>query len=267
MTTLHGRVALVTGGLRGIGYAVCRQLAGQGATVHVADLTPADDSACLSIMASLGGAARYLQLDVSDEAAWLRATASIRAASGRLDMLVANAGTDLVAPVEHIALADWRRLMSVNLDGVFLATKHCVALLDAAGRSTPAGSSIVNVSSILGLVGYANTAAYNASKGAVRLFTKATAIEFAQARRPIRVNSVHPGFVRTPLLQAGMQRGADAGAGPSAAALIDALAAQTPNGRVAEPDEIAAVIAFLASDGSSYMTGSDVAVDGGWTAQ
>ena len=267
MTNLQGRVALVTGGLHGIGHAVCKALLEDGASVHLSDLAPADDAECRSIMAGLGAAALYVQLDGADEAAWLRAVAAIGAAGGRLDILVANAGIDLVGPVDQIALADWRRLMSVNLEGVFLATKHCAALLDRSGRNTPAGSSIVNVSSILGLVGYGSTAAYNASKGAVRLITKATAIEFAQARRPIRVNSVHPGFVRTPLLQAGMQRGAEAGAGPSAAALIDGLAAQTPIGRVAEPAEIAAVIAFLASDGSSYMTGSEVTIDGGWTAQ
>ena len=263
---LDGRVALVTGGLRGIGHATCAELAAAGAVLYAADLAPqADGQACVS--ETLGRRAHYLQLDVADEAAWLRAIAIIRAGHGRLDMLVANAGIDLVGPVELTALADWRRLMSINLDGVFLATKHCTALLDEAGRTTPAGSSVVNVSSILGLVGFPNTSAYNASKGAVRMFTKATALEFALARRPIRVNSVHPGFVRTPLLDEGMRRAAEAGAGSSSAALIDGLAAQTPNGRVAEASEIAAVIAFLASDGSSYMTGSEVVVDGGWTAQ
>jgi NAD(P)-dependent dehydrogenase (short-subunit alcohol dehydrogenase family) len=201
---LAGRAALVTGGLRGIGQASCALLLAAGAKVYVTDITAPDDAECVSIMAELGAQAKYVRLNVSDEAAWADAIAAIRADGGRLDILVANAGTDLVGPVDEITLADWRRLMSVNVDGVFLATKHCTPLLEEAGHGTPAGSSIINVSSILGLVGYANTAAYNASKGAVRLFSKATAIEFAQARRPIRVNSVHPGFVRTPLLNAGI---------------------------------------------------------------
>jgi NAD(P)-dependent dehydrogenase (short-subunit alcohol dehydrogenase family) len=264
---LAGRAALVTGGLRGIGYASCAALLEEGARVYVADLPPPDDAECIAIMATLGAQARYLRLNVTDEAAWIAALGAVRAETGRLDILVSNAGTDLVGDVETIALADWRRLMSVNVDGVFLGTKHCTSLLETGGRTTPAGSSIINVSSIMGLVGYAGTSAYNTSKGAVRLFTKATAIEFARARRPIRVNSVHPGFVRTPLLTAGMQRWVDAGAAPSAQALIDGLAEQTPNGRVAEPHEIGAVIAFLASDASSYMTGAEIAVDGGWTAQ
>lgn len=267
MSGLAGRVALVTGGLRGIGHAACVALLQSGARVYVTDLDAADAAPCAAIMAALGPEARYLRLDVADEAAWIAAVATIRAQTDRLDTLVANAGTDLVGPVDTTALADWRRLMSINVDGVFLATKHCAALLEQGGRQTPAGSSIINVSSILGLVGYPNTAAYNTTKGAVRLFTKATAIEFAHARRPIRVNSVHPGFVRTPLLEAGMQRWVDRGAGTSVAALIDSLAAQTPNGRIAEPGEIGAVIDFLASDASSYMTGAEIAVDGGWTAQ
>ena len=264
---LAGRTALVTGGLQGIGHAACTALLAAGASVYVTDLSAPDDTDCLAIMARLGKRARYLKLNVTDEAAWEAAIAAIKGEDGRLDIVVANAGTDLVGAIEEIKLADWRRLMSINVDGVFLATKHCTKLLEASGHMTPAGSSIINVSSIMGLVGYAQTAAYNTSKGAVRLFTKATAIEFARGRRPIRVNSIHPGFVRTPLLQTGMQRLVDVGAGESVVSLIDTLAEQTPNGRVADASEIAAVIVFLAGDGSSYMTGAEIAVDGGWTAQ
>jgi NAD(P)-dependent dehydrogenase (short-subunit alcohol dehydrogenase family) len=266
-TPLSGRVALVTGGLAGIGLAACQHLLADGAIVYAGDLPAATDARWEEAMRGLGPHARYLRLDVAEESAWVAAAAAIRFEQGRLDILVSNAGTDLVGAVDTISLADWRRLMSINLDGVFLGTKHCAALLDETGRTTPAGSSIVNISSIMGMVGYSETSAYNTSKGAVRLFTKATAIEFARARRPIRVNSVHPGFVRTPLLSAGMQRWVDTGVAESVTALIDELAQQTPNGRVADASEIASVIAFLASDGSSYMTGAEIAVDGGWTAQ
>jgi NAD(P)-dependent dehydrogenase (short-subunit alcohol dehydrogenase family) len=139
-------------------------------------------------------------------------------------------------------------------------------LLAESGASTPCGSSVINVSSIMGLVGYSETSAYNTSKGAVRLFTKSVAIEFASKRTPIRVNSLHPGFVNTPLLAAGMRRWVEQGAAAKVQDLIDALAAATPNGRIAEPAEIAGAAFFLASDDSSYCTGSELIVDGGWTA-
>ncbi|HLY58152.1 MAG TPA: SDR family oxidoreductase [Stellaceae bacterium] len=264
---IEGRVGLVTGGLRGIGRACVERLLRDGATVYLGDLSAAGDDIVRQSLAELGDRARYLQLDVTEEAHWVAAEAAIRGASGRLDILVSNAGTDHAAPIEQVSLADWRRLMSVNLDGVFLATKTMAALLDEGGRKTPAGASIVNISSIMGMVGMAEVSAYNASKGGVRLFTKSMALEFAKAKRPIRVNSVHPGFVMTPLLEAGMKRWAARSGSADGQVLIDAVAQMTPVGRLARPAEIAAVVAFLASDDASYMTGAEIAVDGGWTAQ
>jgi NAD(P)-dependent dehydrogenase (short-subunit alcohol dehydrogenase family) len=139
-------------------------------------------------------------------------------------------------------------------------------LLAQTGKNTRFGSSIINISSILGLVGYVDTSAYNTGKGAVRLFTKSVAIEFAKKRTPIRVNSIHPGFVKTPLLEIGMQKWVAMGLADKAQDLIDGLAAATPNGRLAESSEIAGAAYFLASDDSSYCTGSELVVDGGWTA-
>lgn len=252
MSRLEGRVALVTGGLRGIGRAIAERLLADGARVMLADLAEDADAD----LAVLGENAAYARLDVSDEAGWGRAVEAIERRFGRLDILVANAGIGGTGPVREMALADWRGTMSVNLDGVFLATKHCCDLLGRSGADWAGGAAIVNVSSIMGLVALPGVSAYNASKGAVRLFTKSTALEFAAGKLPIRVNSVHPGFVETPLL-----------VDTSTQEAIDFYTASTPVGRMAQPREIASVVAFLASDDASYMTGSELVVDGGYTAQ
>lgn len=266
-TRLAGRVAMVTGALRGIGIAIAERYLAEGAEVILADLKAADDAETVAVMKRLGQAASYVRLDVAQEADWQAAAGTVRARFGRLDVLVNNAGVDCVGAVETLGMDAWRRIMAINVDGVFLGTKHFTALLSETGKTSSAGSSIINISSIMGLVGYSETSAYNASKGAVRLFSKATAIEFAQKRMAIRVNSIHPGFVKTPLLDIGMQRWADEGLAPSAQALIDGLDAATPLGRIARPEEIAGAAFFLASDDSSYCTGSELVVDGGWTAQ
>ena len=267
MNRFSGRVALVTGGLRGIGLAVVERFLAEGAEVIIADLKPAEDGDVTATLARLGNSAHYRALNVTQEAQWQAAGSWVRERFGRLDVLVGNAGTDCVGPVETLKYEDWQRIMSINVDGLFLGTKHFTQLLSETGKKTMGGASIVNISSIMGLVGYAETSAYNTSKGAARLFSKATAIEFAQKRMAIRVNSVHPGFVRTPLLEIGMQRWVDQGLAEKAQDLIDGLDAATPLGRIAEPSEIAAAIAFLASDDASYVTGAELAVDGGWTAQ
>lgn len=266
MSRLEGRVALISGALRGIGRAIAERYHAEGAHVVLTDLAAPDDSAATGALAQLP-AARYYRLDVAVEDDWKRAERGLRADYGRLDILVNNAGVDCTGAVEELELSAWRRIMSINVDGVFLGTKTLAPLLAQTGRNTRFGSTIINVSSMLGLVGYADTSAYNTGKGAVRLFTKSVAIEFAKKRTPIRVNSIHPGFVRTPLLEIGMQRWVAAGMAQKAQDLIDALAAATPNGRIAEPSEIAGAAYFLASDDSSYCTGSELVIDGGWTAE
>lgn len=267
MNRLAGRVALVTGALKGIGLACVERFLAEGARVILTDLAAEGTAEPEGVLARLGADACYIRLDVAEAMDWLAALPRIRAAFGRLDIAVANAGVDCTGAVEDITLAAWRRIMGVNVDGVFLTVKTLTPLLAETGASTPAGSSIVIVSSIMGLVGMSEVSPYNTSKGAVRLFAKSVGLEFAEKRTPIRVNSVHPGFVRTPLLEAGMDRWAARPGAPSAADLIAGVAASTPNGRVGEPGEIAAAIAFLASDDASYMTGSELVVDGGWTAR
>ncbi|ANU08442.1 SDR family NAD(P)-dependent oxidoreductase [Paraurantiacibacter namhicola] len=262
----EGRIALVTGGLRGIGAATATMLAERGATVIVGDIVPQEDPEVTDFLASLGAGANYLTLDVADEAHWIAAREFIAEEFGRLDVLVNNAGVDCVGPVESIEIDAWRRMMAVNSDGVFLGTKHLTRLLSAAGAKSPCGAAIVNVSSMLGMVGMADVSPYSASKGAVRAFTKAIAAEFNAKKQPIRVNSVHPGFVHTPMLERGMQA-ADAGESGAGAAMLAGLEAATPIGRIARPAEVAEAICFLASDAASFCTGSELTVDGGWTAQ
>jgi len=264
---LEGRVALISGGLRGIGLACVERFLAEGAEVVLTDLDAADSALAQETLARLGQAASYVTANVTREEDWRATLAAVEQRHGALHILVNNAGTDLTGAVETITLESWRRIMAVNVDGVFLGTKTFVPLLAKSGEGLPGGSSIINVSSIMGLVGYSEVSAYNASKGAVRLFTKGIAIEFAQKQMPIRANSVHPGFVRTPLLEAGFQRWVDSGFAEKKQDLVDAMSATTPNGRLAAPHEIAAGIFFLASADASYMTGSEMVIDGGWTAQ
>lgn len=267
MTRLSGKVALVSGGLRGIGLAIAERYLAEGARVVVADLAAPDSTSVTETLHSLGTNAGYIQMDVAQESQWRTAEAHVRDTHGRLDILVNNAGIDCTSAVESLEYEAWRRIMSINVDGVFLGTKTFTPLLAATGAKTRYGSSVINISSIMGLVGYGDTSAYNAGKGAVRLFTKAVAIEFAQKRTPIRVNSIHPGFVDTPLLEIGMRKWAALGMGKTAQDLIDGIAAATPVGRLADPEEIAGAAFFLASDDSSYCTGSELVIDGGWTAR
>lgn len=264
---LEGRVAFVSGGLRGIGLAIVERYVAEGAQVVLSDLDPAEGDAVRAAIGRLGNSASYLRADVTSQADWQAALDHVSQRHGRLDVLVNNAGIDLTGPVEELDLEGWRRIMAINVDGVFLGTRTFVPLLAQSGASVKGGASVINVSSIMGIVGYSEVSAYNASKGAVRLFTKGIAIEFATKRMPIRANSIHPGFVLTPLLNAGFQRWVDKGFAEKPQDLVDTMAATTPIGRLADPSEIAGAAFFLASEDSSYMTGAELVIDGGWTAQ
>ena len=264
---LQGRIAFISGGLRGIGLAIAERFVTEGASVVVSDLDAADSAPAAEVMEKLGSSASYVRADVTSEADWERVRDHVRARHGKLHILVNNAGTDLTGPVETLSMDGWRRIMAINVDGVFLGTRAFVPMLGESGADFKGGSSIINVSSIMGIVGYSEVSAYNASKGAVRMFTKGIAIEFAQKKVPIRANSLHPGFVVTPLMQAGFQRWVEKGFASSPQELMDTMAATTPTGRLADPSELAGAAFFLASEDSSYMTGAELVVDGGWTAQ
>lgn len=246
MDMLKGRTALVTGAASGIGRATAHRLAQEGAQVRLVDRN-ADGLA--RVHEELAGDHRLYQLDVTDEAGWIALADKV----DRLDILVNNAGFGVFRSIADTTLEHWRSIMAVNLDSVFLATKYLLPLL----AKSPYGGTIVNMSSIRGIAGAANTASYCASKGGVRMFTKATALECAALGNNVRANSIHPGHVATPLTAGAHVSDEDRGA----------LLADTPIGRKATPDEIADAILFLASDGSRYMTGAELVVDGGSTAQ
>lgn len=255
MTRFKDKVCVVTGGAKGIGEATARRLAAEGGAVMVLDLKYEEAERSAGHVVQAGGYAEGYACDVADEAAVRRVFAEIEQHHGRVDVLVNNAGTSGPGgPIEDATLAEWEALLAVNLNGVFLCTREALIRMKARG-----GGAIVNISSIFGLVGSADAAAYHASKGAVRLLTKATALQVAKLG--IRVNSVHPGFVDTPLVRAYAE-----GSG-HAEELLRGLAALHPVGRLGRAEEVASVIAFVASDEASFMTGSEVVVDGGYTAQ
>ncbi len=246
MEGLESKVALISGGASGIGEASAITLAKYGVKVVIGDV---DDKGAKKVGEKIrknGGEAIELHLDVSDEASWEKAVEEAVKTYGGLDILVNNAGIGIGGDVETEAKETWDKLIGVNQTGVWLGMKVGGKAIKKSG-----GGSIINISSIFGLVGgFGANIAYHASKGAVRLMTKNAAIRWA--KEGIRVNSVHPGFIETPLL-------GELDRAP--------LVACTPLGRLGDPQEVANCVAFLASDLSSYMTGSELVVDGAWTAQ
>lgn len=248
---LENKVALISGGARGMGAAEARMFAREGARVIIGDILEEEGRRTESEIAENGGECLFVKLEVTSEADWQRAVSTAVARFGKLDILVNNAGVVARGILEDTSVEEWERVMAVNAKGVFLGTKAAIPAMRKAG-----GGAIINISSISGMVGQANIQpVYNASKGAVRLFTKAAAVQYA--RDGIRVNSVHPGAVDTPMAAARL-------ADPE---LQKQAAAQIPLGRTGQPDDIAYGVLFLASDESSFMTGSELVIDGGYTAQ
>ena len=251
MGRMDGKVALISGGARGQGAAEARLFAQEGAKVVIGDLLDMDGMRVAAEIAELGGEAVYVHLDVTREEDWQSAVQAAVSAFGKLDVLVNNAGIWRRGRVEDTTVEDWDAVQNVNSKGVFLGTKAAIPEMRKAG-----GGSVINISSTAGLVGGPRSTAYTASKGAVRLFTKATAIQYAG--EGIRSNSIHPGPIDTEMIQQVWQ-GEDNSREESIA--------RTPLGRVGTVDDIAYGALFLASDESSFMTGSELVIDGGSTAQ
>ena len=253
MKGLEDKTVVVTGGALGIGAATCERLVEEGCRVAVADI---DADAAERLAGRLGARAAGWQADVADEAAVSGLFDAVARQFGRIDALVNNAGISGASkPPHELTLEEWREVMRVNLDGVFLCTKHAVPHLKQSG-----GGSIVNLSSIYGIIGARDIPPYHASKGAVREMTKVDALLYAADR--IRVNSVHPGFIWTPLVEALAEESEQ-----GKEAFRRELDALHPLGHVGEPEDIAAGIAYLASDDAKFLTGSELVIDGGYTAR
>lgn len=245
MGRLEGKIALVTGGASGIGAACVERFLAEGARVVSTDTAEQDRAAANNFLP--------LEHDVACETSWEKVVAQTVGTHGRLDILVNNAGVSMREPasISETGFADWRRILSVNLDGVFLGLKHGMRAM------APTGGAIVNMGSIHSFVAIPNAAGYCASKGAVLLLTKTAALEGAAMDPPIRVNSVHPGYIRTPLVD---RRARDIPGWQSR------MEAKIPAGRMGRPEEAATAVLNLVTDESAYMTGSAVTIDGGYTA-
>lgn len=247
---LEGKVALISGGARGMGATEAKMFAREGAKVVIGDVLEEEGRQTEAEINETGGECLFVKLDVTSEAEWQMAVATAVARFGKLDILVNNAGIFRGNRVEDTTSEEWDQVMDINAKGVFLGTKHSIPEMRKAG-----GGSIVNISSVAGLVGNPYSSAYNASKGAVRLLTKSTAIQYA--KDGIRANSIHPGVIVTPMTQ-------DVVNDPS---FREFRLAANPISRLGQPADIAYGALYLASDESSFVTGSELVIDGGWTAQ
>lgn len=257
MGRLQDKVCLVTGAARGIGLATAELFAREGARVLLTDLDQAAGLAAANALGGQGLSVGFLQQDVTDEAQWRKTFDFCERLFGGLDVLVNNAGVGAFCDVERMTMEQWRHTLACNLDSVFLGTQLAI------GRMRARGGSIINVASIEGLIGEPLVPAYNASKGGVRLFTRSVAAHCARRGYAIRINALCPGYVETPMVQGALAAAPD----EQAQDMLAYLRQRIPMGRMARAEEIAKAMLFLASDDSSYMTGADLVVDGGYLAQ
>ncbi|MEP0070926.1 glucose 1-dehydrogenase [Pyruvatibacter sp.] len=267
---LAGKVALVTGGSRGLGAASALGLAREGASVVVSDLRADEGQVVVDAILNEGGKAVFIAHDVTKEDQWEAAVAKAEDEFGALHILVNNAG---VAPageyIEDLKLEDYKRVTEIDMDSVFLGCKHGIRSIKKYTTKEAADGAIINISSVMGIVGFPRNADYNAAKGGVRIMTKVAALECAELGYGIRVNSIHPGFIDTALVRDAVEEGTkrpDA-VFQSSNEMIDMLVMAHPLGKLGDPRDIGDAVVFLASSRSGFVTGTELVVDGGYTIQ
>ncbi|MEM7018466.1 MAG: glucose 1-dehydrogenase [Pseudomonadota bacterium] len=251
MGRVQDKVALITGAASGLGQAMAERLAEEGAKIVVADIDVENGQ---KVAADIGENAVFISLDVTSESQWQDIMRQTEAHFGQLDVLVNNAGITLMGSIEDISFADWRKTMDIDLDGVFLGCKYGIELMKKSG-----GGSIINISSASGLKASSSLAAYNAAKSAVTLLTKSIALHCGEQRYGIRCNSVHPGTIKTPILEKVLAQV------PNPDETMARFVSQHPIGHIGEPKDIANVVLYLASDEAKFATGGQFSVDGGLT--
>ena len=267
MNDLKGKNAIVTGGAKGIGKSVCLALANAGANIHILDINKDEGLETKKEIAKLNVEVSFYQIDVADENSWIEFSNFLKNKKILIDILVNNAGIWIGKDIDNVSLEEYQRLISINLTGVFLGIKYLAPFLTEAGKKTKFGSTIINLSSVAGLVGSQLDPLYSMTKGGITTFTKSMAIYFGKNKFPIRINQVHPGIIETDMgtqvYKARISQNPEMTTEDSISAGIN----QTPIGRLGTADEVAKTILFLSSDNSSFMTGSSLVVDGGLTAQ
>lgn len=257
MDRVKNKVAIVTGGASGLGKSSAILLAREGAKIVITDLDEDHGNEVVQMIREEGGEAIFFKQDVSKEDEWESVIKTTFKTFGKLHILANAAGIAIGGNVEEVTLADWKKLLSINLDGSFLGTQYAIKAMKKTGE----GGSIINFSSIEGLIGDPNLTAYNASKGGVTLFTKSAALHCAKQGYGIRVNSIHPAYIWTPLVENYLKASGNVEEGRK---MLDSL---HPIGHMGEPDDIGYGVVYLASDESKFMTGAELVIDGGYTAQ
>ena len=267
LQNLQGKNAIVTGGSKGIGRSVCLALANAGVNINVLDLNKDEGLNTVKEIIKLNVKAEFYEIDVAQESEWINFVTYLDTKNKSIDILVNNAGIWLGKEISNVSIEEYHKLISINLTGVFLGIKHLIPFLTKAGEKSNFGSSIINLSSVAGLVGSQLDPLYSMTKGGITTFTKSMAIYFGKKKYPIRINQVHPGIIETDM---GSQVAEARVKQNPSMTLKDSYSAgilQTPLGRLGTAEEVAKTILFLSSDDSSFMTGSSLVVDGGLTAQ
>ena len=267
LQNLQGKNAIVTGGSKGIGRSVCLALANAGVNINVLDLNKDQGLNTVKEIIKLNVKAEFYEIDVAQESEWINFVTYLDTKNKSIDILVNNAGIWLGKEISNVSIEEYHKLISINLTGVFLGIKHLIPFLTKAGEKSNFGSSIINLSSVAGLVGSQLDPLYSMTKGGITTFTKSMAIYFGKKKYPIRINQVHPGIIETDM---GSQVAEARIKQNPSMTLKDSYSAgilQTPLGRLGTAEEVAKTILFLSSEDSSFMTGSSLVVDGGLTAQ